>query len=86
MNAHRPIAMPNGVVMANRMERVGFSQWIFHDSYVDWGGGKDSEYGEEGNEDGSDALGGGRDAIRIPNERPSNSWWKIIAVTRDTGD
>jgi hypothetical protein len=28
--------------------------------------------------------GGGSAAIRIPSERPSNSWWNVMAVTRDT--
>lgn len=28
-------------------------------------------------------FGGGRLAIRIPRESPSNSWWKNIAVTRE---
>jgi hypothetical protein len=25
----------------------------------------------------------GREAMRIPRERPSKSWWKMIAATRD---
>ena len=25
----------------------------------------------------------GRLAIRIPNDKPSNSWWKMMAATRD---
>lgn len=28
-------------------------------------------------------IGGGRLAIRMPRESPSNSWWKNIAVTSD---
>ncbi|CAK5264318.1 unnamed protein product [Mycena citricolor] len=28
-------------------------------------------------------LEAGSDAIRIPRERPSNNWWKMIAVSRE---
>lgn len=27
----------------------------------------------------------GRPAIRMPSERPSNSWWKTMAMTREAG-
>jgi hypothetical protein len=75
VNAHRPIAIPNGVVMAKRIDNVGFSQLRFHDSYVDGGGRgeSDTENSEDGNEGNSEAGGGGRAAIRIPSERPSKS-------------
>jgi hypothetical protein len=28
-------------------------------------------------------LGGGRAEILMPNDRPSNNWWNMIAVVRD---
>ena len=92
-NAAIPIPMPKGVVMANRIESVGVSQLTFHDhgSLGELGEGEMSrqDVWEDADDNGVSELGsgdgsaGGREAIRIPRESPSKSWWNIMAVTRD---
>lgn len=45
---------------------------------------EDGEDAGSNNDGDSTADGGGSEAIRIPSESPSKSWWNMIAVTRDT--
>ena len=83
-----PRPMPAGVVMAKRQADVGFSTVINLDKCFSCGEtyaaselsmGSSSEAEEcKGELDEEE-----REAIRIPRERPSKSWWKIIAIRRD---
>jgi hypothetical protein len=79
--------------MANNIESVGFSQSSFHGR----GGSTEREESREevddsdrdGDGDGDDGqgvcVGGESEAILIPRDSPSKSWWNMIAVTSDTG-
>jgi hypothetical protein len=92
-NAAMPMPMPRGVVIANSIDSVVFSQSNFHgwrrgtgeDVRQEEEDGKSKSESREGG-DGGGCVVGGSEAIRIPRESPSNSWWKMIAVTRDTGN
>ena len=79
MKAPMPMTMPNGVVMANNIDNVGFSQ-----ENVRGGGALEEDKGDAGGELGTGDCTGVSAAIRMPRDSPSKSWWNVIAVTRDT--
>jgi hypothetical protein len=85
-----PTPIPKGVVIAKSTDSVGLSQSNFHE----WGAAgeevsREDVREEESNSEAMDGSGGGMllargsEAIRIPRDRPSKSWWNIIAVTSD---
>ena len=86
MSIPRPI--PAGVVMANRQASVGFSTVMNLDKCFSYGEMCVASELSKGSSSGAGACGGeldeeGREAIRMPRERPSKSWWKITAIRRD---
>ena len=86
MSMPRPI--PAGVVMATRQASVGFSTVINLDKCFSCGEMYAASELSMGSSSEVEACEGEldeeeREAIRIPRERPSKSWWKIIAIRRD---
>ena len=96
VNTLSPTPIPNGVVSANRMERVSGKMLLceFRPAWSDFdisacvSKGKEEREGEWEEGEWDDEVeckceGEGRAAMRIPRESPSKSWWNVIAVTRD---
>ena len=83
-----PMPMPAGVVMANRQANVGLSTARNLERCFSCGEMCVASELAMGSSSDAETCGGeldkeGREAIRMPRERPSKSWWKIIAIRRD---